>query len=35
MAWDWPAGPSVVAAATLAFIVSLGAGGGRRVAERR
>jgi zinc transport system permease protein len=34
MAWDWPAGPAIVAAATLLFVVSLGTGGGRRALER-
>lgn len=34
MAWDWPAGPAIVAAATLIFVLSLGARAGRRTAER-
>jgi zinc transport system permease protein len=34
MAWDWPAGPAIVAAATLLFVASLGASAGRRAAER-
>jgi len=33
MAWDWPAGPAIVAAATLLFVASLGAGAGRRTAQ--
>ncbi|HUT48549.1 MAG TPA: metal ABC transporter permease [Alphaproteobacteria bacterium] len=34
MAWDWPAGPAIVAAATVLFVVSLAVGAGRRVVER-
>jgi len=34
MAWDWPAGPAIVAAATMLFLASLVAGAGRRAVER-
>jgi zinc transport system permease protein len=34
MAWDWPAGPAIVAAATVIFVLSLAASAGLRVAER-
>ncbi|MDH3232153.1 MAG: metal ABC transporter permease [Alphaproteobacteria bacterium] len=34
MAWDWPAGPAIVAAATVLFLVSLVMGGARRAAEK-
>jgi len=34
LAWDWPAGPAIVAAATLLFLVSLAATGGRRIVGR-
>ena len=32
MAWDWPAGPAIVAAATCLFVVSLAVGALRRIA---
>jgi zinc transport system permease protein len=34
MAWDWPAGPAIVAAATLLFALALAVAAGRRVVER-